>query len=288
MRQFALWAVILALPFALLATQLHWGEAIRPAAYDYPAASVAACAANTAPLPADPALPAFHVRTPSNYQPTRAHPLLVVFSPAGANSHLTERWVGLTHAATGRGIIVAYISSVRLSPTAIPRLAEQVKRIQQHWCVDPQRVTFTGHSDGGSVAQLLALLPYEQPLRPKAIVASGAGLRQADFAEFQCPTGIHVTLYHGRRDSLFPGYGSSAAEGWAQCMGCSSVRVTPNGCMTYNGCDGSLRYCEADAGHYRWLPDTTDLLRSALETSCETETKPLPLTTLPSQPPRNL
>ncbi len=275
MRQFALWAGLLALPFLLLSTQLHWGKANEPAAFDYPPTSANACHAAPDPQLSEPALPSFHVRTPANYQPTQAHPLLVVFSPAGANSHLTERWVGITHEATRRGIVVAYVSSIRLSPAAIPLLAQQVRFILKHWCIDPTRVTFSGHSDGGTVAQLLALLRYDTPLSPTTIVASGAGLLKEDFADFRCPRGTHVMLYHGSNDNLFPGYGRSAAQAWAQCMRCGDARPTPDGCMTYGDCDGSLRYCEVDASHYRWLPDTTDLLRSVLENSCQTSA-PIP------------
>lgn len=286
MRQFALWTALLALPFLLLSTQLHWGQANEPAAFDYPTTSTNTCSDLPIPPQADQARPSFHVRTPANYRPTQAHPLLVVFSPAGANSHLTERWVGLTHEATRRGIVVAYVSSIRLSPAAVPLLAKQVRFIQQHWCIDPDRITFSGHSDGGTVAQLLALLRYDTPLNPTTIVASGAGLLEDDFAEFRCPRGTHVVLYHGSKDNHFPGYGQSAARAWAQCMRCGDARLTPDGCMTYSDCDGSLRYCEMDAGHYRWLPGTTDLLRSVLENSCQTSTHtPNPAAAAPTSPP---
>src|ERR1041384_1394763 len=48
------------------------------------------------------------VKTPSNYDATRAHPLIVVYAPHGANRLLSERYVGLTREATRAGFVVAY------------------------------------------------------------------------------------------------------------------------------------------------------------------------------------
>lgn len=260
MRQFALWTALFALPFVILATQLHWGEAIEPAAYAYPASPTPACTVSPVPPYEDTFAP-FHMRVPTNYDPTRQHPLLVMFSPAGANSHLTERWVGITHAATEAGYIVAFIGSIRMHPDNIVALSKQVRAIVNHWCIDTTRITFAGHSDGGSIAQLLTLLPDASAVRPRTIVASGAGLRDADFAEFQCPQGVDVHLFHGRKDTHFRGFGRSAATAWAQCMGCRQKPVFSNGCEQFEGCQGQLRLCEIDAGHYRWLPQIEDLLR---------------------------
>ncbi|MCZ6665297.1 MAG: hypothetical protein O7B81_08330, partial [Gammaproteobacteria bacterium] len=50
----------------------------------------------------------FNLRTPSNYDATRAHPLLVVYAAATHGAAGSERFTGLTREATGRGIIVAY------------------------------------------------------------------------------------------------------------------------------------------------------------------------------------
>ncbi|MGH6936273.1 MAG: hypothetical protein ACRED2_08840 [Methylocella sp.] len=43
------------------------------------------------------------LRTPSNYDPTRAYPLLVVYPPAGFNRRQSETFYGLTTEATRRG-----------------------------------------------------------------------------------------------------------------------------------------------------------------------------------------
>ncbi len=50
----------------------------------------------------------FNVRTPVNYDPTIAHPLLVVYAAARQNRYETDGLTGLTTEATARGFIMAY------------------------------------------------------------------------------------------------------------------------------------------------------------------------------------
>src|SRR5262245_14515750 len=52
----------------------------------------------------------FNVRTPAGYDATAAHPLLVVYSPAGVTNPVqTEQFTGLTPDAIARGYLVAYV-----------------------------------------------------------------------------------------------------------------------------------------------------------------------------------
>ncbi len=64
----------------------------------------------------------FNVRTPANYHPQIAHPLLVVYAPAGHSRRATERFTELTKMATEAGFIVAYADSRRLSIAVIEEL----------------------------------------------------------------------------------------------------------------------------------------------------------------------
>ncbi|WP_169577411.1 carboxylesterase family protein [Sinimarinibacterium sp. CAU 1509] len=242
---------------AYIASQLHWGQALRPAPYHYGESDADCPAVRPALAGTAPAelLPGYTVRTPSNYDPRQAHPLLVVFSPAGIGRGMRERISGLTNVATAQGLIVAYVDSLKLSRKAVGRFAQVVSAIAAQWCVDPSRITVAGHSDGGTVAELLALLDAGAGSVPAAIVASGAGLIESDFAEFRCVQPVDVTLFHGRDDHHFPGYGASAARGWADCLGCAATpALDSDGCLAYSGCRGQLRYCELPVGHWRWPP----------------------------------
>ncbi|MEO8009944.1 MAG: poly(3-hydroxybutyrate) depolymerase, partial [Betaproteobacteria bacterium] len=64
----------------------------------------------------------FNVRTPSNYDPGLAHPLLVVYAPGGRHRFASEKFAGLTREATARGFIVVYPDHRRLAMTSFDEL----------------------------------------------------------------------------------------------------------------------------------------------------------------------
>ena len=67
------------------------------------------------------------VRTPSDYDPTRAYPLLVVFPPAGYNRRGSEIFYDLTTEATRRGFIVC--PSCDLVDTGLTLLCHKLRRL---------------------------------------------------------------------------------------------------------------------------------------------------------------
>lgn len=251
--------VFAAIAVALISRHFHFGTALDTAAYAYPSAAPTGCTRSARDAEADRG-PRIVVRAPANYEPAVAHPLLVVFSPAGFAAPLSERHLGLTHAATSAGLIVAYVDSRPLSVAAVAEFARVPARVARDWCIDRSRITLAGHSDGGTVAQAVALLHGTGDFSPAAVVASGAGLRTEDFSAFECPQRLAVQIWHGGSDRHFPGYGASAAAAWAGCLGCSATAHRVDGCTTYTDCRGSLRYCEHDGGHLRWPPGATAAL----------------------------
>lgn len=252
--------VVLVVVAILAATTLHWGAHLQRRPHAYPGSPPKACP--DAKLGAlgeaeRNALPPFTVRAPANYDARYPHPLLIVFSPAGFGAGLTERFTGLTSASTAAGLLVAYVSSRPMSRSLPTTLARLPARIAEQWCLDPRRITFAGHSDGGTLAQVIALVPETQAIgpAPAAVVASAAGLQENDFASLRCPGPVEVLLLHGEDDGHFPGFGESAARGWARCLSCDDDPV-PNGdgCLRYPGCSGSLRLCLHPGNHLTW-PD---------------------------------
>lgn len=198
---------------------------------------------------------AFEVVTPRNYRAARAYPLLVVYAPAGLSPGLSERFAGITHAATASGFIVAFAESVTMSLAGVARLAEVPDAVAARWCVDPHRIYATGHSDGGTVATALAILPATRG-RLTAIAVSGAGWRADDFAAHECPPPIPVMIAHGAADTHFPEYGRDAARWWWSCNRCEDAlpdRV--GGCVTGRSCAAATTYCESDRSHWRWAAD---------------------------------
>ncbi len=200
----------------------------------------------------------YNVRTPANLDPTYAHPLLVVYAPAGYSAQQSEALTRLTTEATRRGFILAYVGSRPLSLPTLIGLSQVPKEVAKSWCVDPNRVFATGHSDGGTVSTALALL-NETKGSVSAIAPSAAGFSREDLEGFQCPQAIPVMIMHGKRDMHFPGWGKVAALWWARCNACDLAKpLAPqeDGCVTFQGCAaaGQTVYCEGAGMHEDWPP----------------------------------
>ena len=135
----------------------------------------------------------YNISMPLNYDPTIAHPLLMVYSPAKSNRAKTEKMTGLTLKATTAGFIVAYADHPELSPTSTIELGTIPGLIAKKWCVDEQRIFLTGHSDGGTAAMALAFMAGTKHI-PNAIAPSAAGIDYQDLRDRKCPKPIPTWL----------------------------------------------------------------------------------------------
>ncbi len=199
----------------------------------------------------------FNVRTPDGYDPEVGSPLIVVYAPAGADEETSERFHELTDPALDAGFVVAY--SDHISPTGLGALeytAEVSEAVVERWCIDEDRVYFTGHSDGGTVSSMLVLYDLVDP-KPAAIAPGGAGVTGDLLEDTGCSYTVPVMVLHGANDALFPGRGAQAAAWWAECNGCDDEpQIDDDGCEVHTGCDdgAEVRYCENDLTHPEW-PD---------------------------------
>ncbi|WP_432744042.1 poly(3-hydroxybutyrate) depolymerase [Methylobacter sp. G7] len=203
----------------------------------------------------------YNVRTPLNYDPTVAHPLLMVYSPAGSNRAKTEKTTALTLKATTAGFIIAYADHPDLSPTSTIELGTIPGLMAKQWCIDEKRVFVTGHSDGGTAAMALAFMSGTKQI-PKAIAPSAAGIDYQDLRDHKCPEPIPVMIMHSANDHLFPKYGQQTSGWWAACNQCEPIpEKIGNGCMAYSGCAKGVKtwYCEGDKLHAQW-PGINDTL----------------------------
>ncbi|MGH6812303.1 MAG: hypothetical protein ACREDM_08165 [Methylocella sp.] len=196
------------------------------------------------------------VRTPSDYDPTRAYPLLVVYPPAGYNRRQSETFYDLTTEATRRGFIVAYSDHISLSPTAVLRQAKVAATVASFFCVDEASIAYLGHSDGGSMAEGIPAYAGRASAAPHSIVASAAGITSEDLATMACPSIPAVLIVHSRADERFPGFGRGAAAYWGRCAACAPAELNAlaDGCRDFSGCAGERRvtYCETSLPHKRW------------------------------------
>jgi len=206
----------------------------------------------------------FAVRTPSNYDPTRAYPLLVVFPPAGFKRRQSENFYDLTTEATRRGFIVAYSDHIGLSPTAVSRQAKVAATVASFFCVDEASIAYLGHSDGGLMAEGIPAYVPKASTAPHSIVASAAGITSEDLATMACPSIPAVLIVHSRADERFPGFGRSAAAYWGRCAACApeNLNALADGCRDFSGCAGGRRvtYCETSLPHKRWPSMNTAML----------------------------
>ncbi len=256
-------ALVIAI-FAYLFYQslVYSSEELEVQAYSYPEDVVKACDGESLPGEAgrshhrsDTVRVTYEVRTPLNYQANYAHPLLMVYAPSGIGSGLNEKFTGFTSPATQAGYIVVYVSSRRLSINSVRALGTIAHEVADSWCIDQKRVFLTGHSDGGTVSHLLAILA-ETTLKPTAIAPSAAGMNEQGFAPESCPESTSVMIMHNKGDAHFPGYGADAVRWWVNCNQCERDPVAHQftGCVQYAQCanDVTTLYCQGEGGHVRW------------------------------------
>jgi polyhydroxybutyrate depolymerase len=196
------------------------------------------------------------VRTPRDYDPTRAYPLLVVFPPAGKERRGSELFYDLTTEATRRGFIVAFSDHLSLSRRSVLQQAEVAPTVAASFCVDPESVAYLGHSDGGSMAEGIPALAPRAGIPPQTIVASAAGITREDLETFACPSTSAVLIVHSGKDRRFPDFGRGTAAYWAKCAACAPtvLGAVGEGCRDFSGCTDGRRvtYCETSEPHERW------------------------------------
>lgn len=203
----------------------------------------------------------YYVRTPKNYDPTRAHPLLMVYSPGDRGGLGTERFTKLTTKATKAGFIIAYADNrPRTTPSThrpiakkwITELGTIPALIAKTWCIDEEKIYLSGHSNGATASTALTILP-KSPIDAAAIVISGAGWTKENFEQYKCPKPRPVMIMHSTNDQTFPGFGPHSANFWSKCNQCDGrTERNSDGCMTYKSCTAATLYCEGADRHVVW------------------------------------
>jgi polyhydroxybutyrate depolymerase len=201
------------------------------------------------------------VRVPPGYVPTQAYPFVMVYAPAGATAAINESFTGLTPEAQKRGYIIAYadnsLFNAQRAETEVQESAGAIPAVTAQWCVDPKRIYVTGHSNGGTITEVIGA---QQLATLAAIAPSAAGISASVFQMVGCPSApLPEMEMHSSGDQLFPisqGFGAQVAQAWAKCDGCGSSPSPPDsdGCIDYSGCSSGVevRYCQGTAAHGVW------------------------------------
>ena len=166
------------------------------------------------------------VRTPKDYDPTRAYPLIVVYPPAGMDPRRAETFYNLTTVATGRGFIVAYSDHRRLTREAVAAQSKIAATVQNLFCVDGASVTFLGHSDGGTVAEGLVTF---RPQRDTPAPERGGQRSWHNASRIWSMRPVRefpsVMIVHNPADQLFPDFGEAPPN-----TGGTARRARPRTC----------------------------------------------------------
>jgi phospholipase/carboxylesterase len=168
----------------------------------------------------------FSVYVPEDYDPARAHPLVMALHGGSGHGRLfLWSWV---RGARSRGVIL-------IAPTAIGQtwslmepevdganLARVLEQVARDWHVDRARLLLTGMSDGGTFT-LLSGLDDASPFTHLAPVAASFHPLLLTMAEPRRVTGLPVYLVHGALDWMFP---VSIARSAQRALTAAGAKVT--------------------------------------------------------------
>lgn len=209
-----------------------------------------------------------NVRTPPDYDPTIGRPLIVAFSPYGSvpmiTAELFENATGLTPLALQAGYVIAYVEYLGTAePSGSAKLSLVVQEIADDWCIDPDRVFLTGHSDGGGWGQVL-LADDDLYVQPHAGAFSASNASGQTMLRWGCPPEPRAAmLIHSVDDEDTPiseGYGFEASLFWATCNQCTDGPFQEGSCMTFTGCAEETLYCETTGPHHEWTGMSTEII----------------------------
>ncbi len=188
----------------------------------------------------------FHV--PESYDATEAAPLVILLHGRGTNGRQQELYMGFTPAADRHGYLFAYPDATpdpqgvltwngtdaccdfgRTNVDDSGYLADLVDAIEAQCNVDPRKIYFTGHSNGGFMSFRMACDHADRV----AAIASLAGATFLDPDDCQPSEAVHSLAIHGTDDrtirydgganaGVFYPSAIETAEIWADYNRCSS------------------------------------------------------------------
>jgi polyhydroxybutyrate depolymerase len=197
------------------------------------------------------------IRTPQGAQPART-PLIVLVMPGGDGDR--DDRLGLAGAATKQGYAVLYPTrpaggfwtlNNAQGRTDVDNVSALLDRVIAAGCVDPDRISITGVSNGAGMATRMSC---ELPTRFAAVVPVAAGYRALD----PCPPTARASFLaiHGSADQVVPYNGKKVDNRAGSVPRYAARRAKRNGCSTstrttrprplvthiaYRGCDPGLR-----------------------------------------------
>ena len=220
-------------------------------------AATAAQAAASCPAAGLSELENGFLRTPAGAQPGRT-PLIVVVIPGGDGDR--DDRLGVARAAAPKGFAVLYPTrpgggfwtlNREQGTSDVENVTALLDGVIAAGCVDPDRISITGVSNGAGMATRMSC---ELPERFAAVVPVAAGFRALD----PCPRTARASFLaiHGTADTVVPYNGKTVDNRAGSVPRYTARRATRNGCdraprtsqprrlvarIVYRGCDAGLR-----------------------------------------------
>ncbi len=189
------------------------------------------------------------VHLPESYDAGRPAPLVILLHGYGSSGLGTDDYLRLARAADARGYVYAYPDGTidrdynrfwnatdaccnfyKADVDDVAYLTDVIAEIQAKLAIDPKRIAFVGHSNGGFMSYRMAC---DQAGLVAAIV-SLAGASFADPADCAPSEPVSVAQIHGTADDViryegdrgagrdYPG-AEATAEAWATYDGCGET-----------------------------------------------------------------
>ena len=215
------------------------------------------------------------VHLPASYDATRPAPLVVVLHGYTGDGRGVSDYFNLAAAAEARGYVAVYPDGTvdsrgdrfwnatdaccdlyRGGVDDVAYLTGLVAEIRAKVAIDPKRIAFVGHSNGGFMAHRMAC---DQAGLVAAIV-SVAGATFADRSDCAPSEPLSVVQVHGTADGVIQ-YAGGQIAGNAY----PGARTTAESWAAYDGCDGKSSALDAKVDVDSTLSDDGDPAETSIE-----------------------
>ena len=185
------------------------------------------------------------VHVPTSYDPSRPAPLLILLHGYSASGEVIDTWFEMGPAAERHGVVYATPDGTKDSNgnrfwnatdaccnfdgsdvDDVAYLAGLVEAIEAKLAVDPRRVAFAGHSNGGFMSHRMACERADLV----ASIASLAGATYADPDDCVPSEPVSVVEAHGTADEVIHYEGGSARAPYPGAETTAQTWATKDGC----------------------------------------------------------
>ena len=192
----------------------------------------------------------YYVKLPTNYDPSKAYPVMMMFNPTGNPISWAESNAGFETTGPKEAWIRAYPTMANNSSgwgaSDVAFFDPFYQQIISSYCVDKARVFAGGESSGGDFASILGC-EYGDKIRA---TAPGATKPVSGYAldvptKRQCKGKVTAVVIHGKNDNVVtPANGPKTRDFYAALNKCGTTTTpvagytdTLSNCVMYEGCD---------------------------------------------------